>query len=149
MTDRVSTFLSETPEHSFSLSVLAVAFPCLPIPVQVEKGFQPLTKAGQGAWFPLDIPCSDAAKDLLSRLLTKDVAARLTAAEVLRHPWIRAGSHAAPVPILRSVVQDLRRFHIATKMKQAVLSVCTELLSHTELEELRALFRELDTDGDG
>src|ERR1700712_2292040 len=45
----------------------------------ILKGFNPVTKPGYRAHFPADIPCSDAAKDLMGKLLTHDVAQRLTA----------------------------------------------------------------------
>ena len=49
----------------------------------IQAGFQPVTKAGYGAHFPAAIPASDSAKDLIAKLLTKDTAKRLTAAEAL------------------------------------------------------------------
>ena len=39
-------------------------------------------------------PVSDEAKDLISRLLVLDPAERLTAKEVLAHPWFRTASSA-------------------------------------------------------
>lgn len=38
------------------------------------------------------------AKDLISRLLVKCASQRLSAAEVLRHPWLRCASDANPLP---------------------------------------------------
>lgn len=40
----------------------------------VKKGFTPETKPGFGPWFPSSIEVSDSAKDLISKLLRKDVA---------------------------------------------------------------------------
>ena len=39
---------------------------------------------------------SPAAKDLISRLLVRDANKRLTAAQVLEHPWVQGVSAAAP-----------------------------------------------------
>jgi serine/threonine protein kinase len=39
-------------------------------------------------------PVSDEAKDLISRLLVLDPAERLTAREVLQHPWFKTASTA-------------------------------------------------------
>ena len=33
---------------------------------------------------------SDSAKDLIEKLMTKDVNRRLTAVEALAHPWIKS-----------------------------------------------------------
>ncbi len=54
----------------------------------VKKGFSPVTKDGYGAHFPKAIPCSDAAKDLMAKLLTTDTAKRITASEAIEHPWL-------------------------------------------------------------
>lgn len=41
---------------------------------------------------------SDEAKSLISALLQKRASLRLSAAEVLRHPWLRVASDSAPLP---------------------------------------------------
>ena len=40
----------------------------------VKKGFTPETKPGYGSWFPSSIAVSESAKDLIAKLLRKDVA---------------------------------------------------------------------------
>ena len=40
----------------------------------ILAGFTPVVKKGYRAHFPMAIPCSDAAKDLISKLLTMDTA---------------------------------------------------------------------------
>jgi hypothetical protein len=40
----------------------------------VKRGFANETKDGYGAHFPRAIPCSPSAKDLISKLLTLDIA---------------------------------------------------------------------------
>ncbi|CAM0136147.1 unnamed protein product [Umbelopsis sp. WA50703] len=40
--------------------------------------------------FPLDIPVEDGLKDLLRKLLTKDVDQRITLEQVRNHPWVTA-----------------------------------------------------------
>ena len=41
---------------------------------------------------------SSGAKDLISRLLVTDAKKRLSAAQVLEHPWVQGVSAAAPPP---------------------------------------------------
>jgi len=36
---------------------------------KIEAGFQNVTKAGYGPWFPANIPCSADAKDLIARFV--------------------------------------------------------------------------------
>lgn len=54
----------------------------------ILQGFDPITKKGYKAHFPAAIPCSDAAKDLITKLLCSDTAKRITAHEALEHPWL-------------------------------------------------------------
>lgn len=53
---------------------------------KVRKGFNPTVRENYGAWFPKSIKCSDSAKDLITKLLDKNHATRLTAGEALNHP---------------------------------------------------------------
>lgn len=47
--------------------------------------------------FPEDVAVSDGAKDLISRLLRKNPAERLTASEILHHKWIANGPTQSPL----------------------------------------------------
>lgn len=94
-----------------------------------------------------DIPCSDLAKDLMSKLLTSDTAKRLTAAEALEHPWLQG--QASKTPFLKTVVNNLRDFTASSKFKTGILKIMAETMSDKELADLRAVFQELDEDGNG
>lgn len=110
-------------------------------------GFDPVTKKGYKAHFPADIPCSESAKDLMSKLLTSDTAKRLTAAEALEHPWMTGG--ASKTPFLKTVLNNLRDFTASSKFKTGILKIMADSMSDRELQELRAVFKELDEDGNG
>jgi calcium-dependent protein kinase len=114
----------------------------------VKKGFHPITKKGYGPHFPADIPCSDSAKDLITKLLTLDVARRLSADEALDHPWL-SGKTALDTPIIPSVLDNLRRFEGGSRFKTAVLTAMADSLSDGEIKELEKTFRAIDENGDG
>jgi len=113
----------------------------------ILAGFDPVTKKGYKAHFPADIPCSDNAKDLMARLLTSDTAKRLTAAEALEHPWMTGG--ASKTPLVKTVLNNLKDFTATSKFKTGILKIMTDSMSDTELKELKAVFKELDANGDG
>lgn len=114
----------------------------------ISKGFSPVTKAGYGAHFPASIPCSESAKDLMAKLLNSDAASRLTAEEALSHPWL-SGRTASDKPILSNVLRSLAAFHAKHKFKVSVLNMMASSLSEEEIEQLKATFKSMDTDGDG
>lgn len=115
----------------------------------IEKGFDPRTRPGYGSYFPQAIKASDSAKELITRLLTSDVAERLTAAEALDHPWLKGETSKADALIPDSVVKSLHDFQAKNKFKTAVLGVMTDLLDDHQKTDLEATFKAMDTDGDG
>lgn len=115
----------------------------------VKAGFKPVTTDGYGAYFPVAIPASDSAKDLIAKLLNLDPAKRLTAGEALEHPWLM-GSTASSTPIVTKVINNLKTFHASCQFKQKLLTMMTEdNMTDAELEALKEVFQELDENGDG
>ena len=51
-------------------------------------GFDPSTRRGFGAFFPKALNISNESKQLIAGLLTSDPKQRLTAEQVLTHPWV-------------------------------------------------------------
>lgn len=115
---------------------------------QVLKGFTPVTKPGYDAHFPESIPCSESAKDLIAKLLTLDVAQRLTAEEALQHPWLK-GETASDHPINDQVLKNLKTMDSRAQLKQAVLHLMSDSLTDNEIGELRKTFESIDENGDG
>jgi calcium-dependent protein kinase len=114
----------------------------------VSKGFDATVKDGYGAHFPAAIPISDAARDLISKLLDLDTARRPTATEALSHPWL-TGAAASSAPMLPAVLSSLGGFIGKGKFKSAVLGMMTDVMSEDELSELMKTFESIDKDGDG
>lgn len=118
---------------------------------QLEKGFDPVTKPGHGPWFPEKIPCSPALKDLISKMLTKDTATRISAAEALEHPWVRAKT-LSNKKISEAVLKPVNRFTKPTKLRDFLLPTLADQnapLSELDISELKEQFKLLDKNGDG
>jgi len=114
----------------------------------IKKGFKSKTIAGFGAHFPESIPVSDSAKDLMSKILTRDVAKRFTAREVLDHPWMK-GDTALKTPLDSAVLKNLKSFNANFKLKQAVLVMMVGSLSDGEIKEMKKTFEAIDENHDG
>lgn len=114
----------------------------------IQAGFQPVTKQGYGAHFPAAIPCSESAKDLISKLLVLDPARRWSAREALDHPWL-SGVTASSQPILANVLSNLRNFQATQKFKQAVLTMMSSVLTESEIDQLKHTFHSIDENRDG
>ncbi|EFJ45485.1 hypothetical protein VOLCADRAFT_105941 [Volvox carteri f. nagariensis] len=88
---------------------------------------------------------SEEARDFCRLLLNRDVSARPTAKEALKHPWLSGNSSERSTgrKLHQSVVARIQRFAAGSQLKRTVLqSIAAELLSHPEL------VRELDRDCD-
>ncbi|XP_033129514.1 calcium-dependent protein kinase 6 [Brassica rapa] len=92
---------------------------------------------------------SDSAKDLISKMLCSRPSERLTAHEVLRHPWICENGVAPDRALDPAVLSRLKQFSAMNKLKKMALKVIAESLSEEEIAGLRAMFEAMDTDNSG
>eukprot|EP00884_Botryococcus_braunii_P002869 jgi/Botrbrau1/12583/Bobra.0169s0113.2 len=92
---------------------------------------------------------SKAAKDLVSRMLARDPASRITTEEALRHPWLSDTSLAQCAPLHRSISMRLRSFTRLQRLKRLLLNIVAQRLSRQQIRDLHNLFVALDTDGNG
>ncbi|KAK6939303.1 Protein kinase domain [Dillenia turbinata] len=92
---------------------------------------------------------SAAAKDLIRKMLTMDPKKRITAAQVLDHPWIKEDGEASNKPIDSAVLSRMKQFRAMNKLKKLALKVIAENLSEEEIKGLRQLFNNMDTDRSG
>ncbi|GAB4845562.1 Calcium-dependent protein kinase 10 [Ancistrocladus abbreviatus] len=92
---------------------------------------------------------SDAAKNLVLRMLEPDPKKRLTAQQVLEHPWIQNAKNAPNVPLGDIVRTRLKQFAVMNKFKKKAMRVIAEHLSVEEVEIIRDMFMLMDTDCDG
>lgn len=92
---------------------------------------------------------SSSAKDLVKKMLRADPKERLSAVEVLNHPWIREDGDASDKPIDIAVLTRMKQFRAMNKLKKVALKVIAENLSEEEIMGLKEMFRTMDTDNSG
>ncbi|OWM90449.1 calcium-dependent protein kinase 10-like isoform X1 [Punica granatum] len=92
---------------------------------------------------------SNNAKSLVRQMLEPDPRKRLTAQQVLDHPWIQNAKKASNVPLGDVVRTRLKQFSLMNRFKKKALRVIAEHLSIQEVEVIRDMFALMDTDNDG
>ena len=91
---------------------------------------------------------SDQAKDLIVKLLVRDVGKRLSASEAYNHPWIQSIKESE-VAFSQEDFQNMNKFMEAATFKKATLIYLASKLPEKDFEELRKLFIAVDHNGDG
>ncbi|XP_057469596.1 calcium-dependent protein kinase 11-like isoform X1 [Actinidia eriantha] len=92
---------------------------------------------------------SESAKDLIQKMLCRDPRKRISAHEVLCHPWIVDDRLAPDKPLDSAVLSRLKQFSAMNKLKKMALRVIAERLSEEEIGGLKQLFKMIDTDNSG
>ncbi|KAG7017220.1 Calcium-dependent protein kinase 13 [Cucurbita argyrosperma subsp. argyrosperma] len=107
-------------------------------------------------------PCiSESAKSLVKQMLEPDPKLRLTAKQVLDsglcaasflctdHPWLQNIKKAPNVPLGDVVKSRLKQFSMMNRFKRKALRVIADFLSTEEVEDIKEMFKKIDTDNDG
>ncbi|KAL1312403.1 hypothetical protein HN51_039022 [Arachis hypogaea] len=92
---------------------------------------------------------SDNAKDLVKKMLDPDPKRRLTAQEVLDHPWLQNAKKAPNVSLGETVKARLMQFSVMNKLKKRALRVIAEHLSVEEAAGIKEGFQLMDTSNRG
>lgn len=92
---------------------------------------------------------SPSAKDLVRRMLNSDPKQRITAYEVLNHPWIKEDGEAPDTPLDNAVLNRLKQFRAMNQFKKVALKVIASCLSEEEIMGLKQMFKGMDTDNSG
>uniref|UniRef100_A0A5B7AWW0 non-specific serine/threonine protein kinase n=1 Tax=Davidia involucrata TaxID=16924 RepID=A0A5B7AWW0_DAVIN len=92
---------------------------------------------------------SDNAKDLVKKMLNPDPKQRLTAQEVLDHPWLQNAKKAPNVSLGETVRARLKQFSVMNKLKKRALKVIAEHLSVEEVAGIKEGFQLMDTSNKG
>jgi len=99
---------------------------------------------------------SDECKDLIGKLLVTNQKKRLTGQQALNHPWFKmfndpnsATKGAQDIKISSDVLDRLRSFKGVSTFKKAAMNLLVKTANEKEVQELRAAFQAIDTDGTG
>ncbi|KAG9136308.1 hypothetical protein Leryth_003909 [Lithospermum erythrorhizon] len=92
---------------------------------------------------------SPGAKDLVKKMLNSDPKQRLTAFQVLNHPWIKEDGEAPDIPLDNAVLGRLKQFKAMNKFKKVALRVIAGCLSEEEITGLKQMFKGMDEDNSG
>lgn len=92
---------------------------------------------------------SDGAKDLVRKMLDPDPTRRLTAHEVLEHPWLHNAKKASNASLGDTVRTKLMQFSVMNKLKKRALRVIAEHLSAEEAAGFKEGFHVMDTSNRG
>ncbi|KAH7297029.1 hypothetical protein KP509_26G049900 [Ceratopteris richardii] len=92
---------------------------------------------------------SEGALDLVKKMLNCNPKERLTAQQVLSHPWIKVDGEASDKVIDGIVLGRMKQFRAMNKLKKLALKVIAESLSEEEIMGLKQMFESMDTDNSG
>ncbi|KAF7075588.1 hypothetical protein CFC21_080352 [Triticum aestivum] len=92
---------------------------------------------------------SEPAKDLVRRMLDPNPIARLTAAQVLEHPWLHDSKKNPDIQLGDTVRARLQQFSAMNKLKKKALRVIAEHLSLEEVADIKKMFDSMDVNNKG
>ncbi|EPS73126.1 calcium-dependent protein kinase 2 [Genlisea aurea] len=92
---------------------------------------------------------STEAKDLIRKMLVRNPKHRLTAHEVLCHPWVHVDGVAPDKPLDPAVLSRMKQFSAMNRLKKMTIRFIAESLSEEEIAGLREMFKMIDADSSG
>lgn len=96
---------------------------------------------------------SQSAKDLISKLLTKNKKERYTCLDALQHPWFKeAASNANPAMKMSLdpfILDRLKTYKGVSTLKKEAMNVLVKMLDPRKIEDLQAVFHDMDKDQTG
>ncbi|XP_072986283.1 calcium-dependent protein kinase 10-like [Typha latifolia] len=92
---------------------------------------------------------SENAKSLIQQMLEPDPKKRLTAQQVLEHPWLQNAKKAPNVSLGNIVRTRLKQFSVMNRFKKKAMGVIARHLSVEQVEIIKDMFTLMDTDNNG
>lgn len=95
--------------------------------------------------------CSNHAIDLISKLLVKDQESRISIEEALNHEWFSYVKDKEELHngFNQDIIDSLKNFAIKSLFQKEVMFFIAKLSKEEEIEKLKKVFMELDTDNTG
>jgi len=118
---------------------------------KIKRADYPMKKA---EWSPI----SNAAKDLVKKLLEPKVDKRLTAARVLEHEWLQTRCDDVEVDVIPmrrissstlNVLGNIHELQGLPVFRSICMAVVARHLDYKQLEDIHTVFAELDKDKNG
>ena len=95
---------------------------------------------------------SDEAKDLIKKMLTKDVNKRISALDSMQDPWFKKFEEKDNYDkkLAKNVLKNMKKFKRHRTLEKTIISfIINQLIKKDERQELEKQFKEWDTNGDG
>ncbi|XP_078165213.1 calcium-dependent protein kinase 7-like [Carex rostrata] len=92
---------------------------------------------------------SENAKDLITKMLDPNPYVRLTAKEVLEHPWLKNANLAPNISLGEEVRSRLKQFSAMNKFKKKALRVVASHLPLDQVNDIKQIFHMMDKDKNG
>ncbi|KAJ4772397.1 Calcium-dependent protein kinase [Rhynchospora pubera] len=92
---------------------------------------------------------SENAKDLVQKMLDPNPYRRLTAKEVLEHPWLKNANLAPNISLGEEVRSRLKQFSAMNKFKKKALRVVASHLPSEQVNDIKQIFHMMDKDKNG
>jgi calcium-dependent protein kinase len=95
---------------------------------------------------------SENAHDLISRILTANVIARLTAEEVFHHAWLmmhEPGDEEGHKDISKEMIAQIHRFLTNNRLKRVALRIIARQIDDDAIDQQRSVWLSVDEDNSG
>lgn len=89
------------------------------------------------------------AKDCVSRMLVRDPRKRADVTSIMAHEWMQGSSGAPETPLQPEILRRMRKFANMNRFKKEALRVVATHLPPEEVEGIRQMFMDMDSDGSG
>jgi len=92
---------------------------------------------------------SGSAKDLITRVLVSNPTDRLTAENILNHPWVAEDGDAPDTPLDNVVMSRMKKFTAMNKFKKVGMLAMAKTLTNEEISGMKQMFKQFDKDNSG
>ena len=96
---------------------------------------------------------SELARDLMSKMLERNVDLRYSADECLKHKWMKIYNEKSEImkkEVVTSALNNISNYNATEKLQQATMAYIVHFISfNKEVEDLKTVFNEFDKNKDG